>query len=94
MHEKMSAMTMRIRLSVRLPIRLLPNSLSNAVAVQEKATPIEISSPTDCMHATIVQAERKIKINIDYPEATPILPERERGNISASRAENQNKFGD
>jgi len=41
--------TMRVMLSVRLPMRLLPNSLSNAVAVHENATPIEISSPTYCI---------------------------------------------
>ena len=36
---------MRNTLSVRLPNRLLPNSLNRAVAVHEKATPIDISSP-------------------------------------------------
>ena len=36
---------MRSTLSVRLPSRFEPNSLSNAVAVHENATPIDISSP-------------------------------------------------
>ena len=31
--------------SVRLPSRFEPNSLSNAVAVHENATPMDISSP-------------------------------------------------
>ena len=54
MPEKMSVMTMRIRFSVRLPMRLLPNSLNSAVAVHENATPIEISSPMYCMVAKVV----------------------------------------
>lgn len=36
---------MRNTFRVRFPIRLLPSSLSRAVAVHEKATPIEMSSP-------------------------------------------------
>ena len=43
--EKSNASAIRSTLSVRLPNRLLPNSLNNAVAVHEKATPIDISSP-------------------------------------------------
>jgi len=49
MHEKMSVMAMRVMLSVRLPMRLLPNSLNSAVAVHENATPIDISSPIYCI---------------------------------------------
>ena len=43
--ENGRASSMRSTLSVRLPSRLLPYSLSSAVAVHEKATPIDISSP-------------------------------------------------
>ena len=53
MPENTSVMTMRIRFSVRFPMRLLPNSLSNAVAVHENATPIDISSPIYCTAAKV-----------------------------------------
>ena len=47
--EKMRAMPMRMTFKVTLPMRLLPISLSNAVAVHEKATPIDIISPRNCI---------------------------------------------
>ena len=44
-NENINASAILKTFNVRLPNRLLPNSLSNAVAVHENATPIEISSP-------------------------------------------------
>ena len=45
MNEKSNANNIRSTLSVRLPNRFDPNSLSSAVAVHENATPIDMSSP-------------------------------------------------
>ena len=52
--EKMSVMAMRVKFSVTLPMRLLPISLSNAVAVHENATPIDMSSPKYCIFKSLI----------------------------------------
>ena len=48
--ENISVMAMRVKLSVTLPMRLLPISLNKAVAVHENATPIDIISPRYCIY--------------------------------------------
>ena len=84
--DNSSAIAMRSTLSVRLPSRFEPNSLSSAVAVHENATPIDISSPMYVICAAKVRiSEGNAKENLVFL----CFSEREYLRASAQRYEKQ-----
>jgi len=68
-NEKISVRDIRNTLSVRLPMRLLPYSLRSAVAVHEKATPIDMSSPK---YVIFIYLTAKVSVFCDMRNMEPL----------------------
>ena len=80
--ENSSASAMRNTFSVKLPNRLLPDSLSSAVAVHENATPIDISSPIYAIVRLVSDAKIQIKIKTPSISSEKFVPlHAERANL-------------